>query len=132
MGPYYGRPAFPVPPRPTGRTESRTVVSLLLAIFGLLVALTGVLVALLAFFTANGELLNALLLGLPAMVGGVIAYFLGKSAISRIAESPATLGGRATAVAGWVIGALSTAAGAVVTLIWIVLFLIANFGPPPA
>lgn len=122
---------FPTPPRPVGRTEGRTVASLLLAIFGLLIAMTGVVIALLAFLTSNGDLLNALLLGFPGMVGGVIAYFLGKSAISRIAESPDTLGGRPTAVAGWVIGAVSTAVGAVVTLIWIVLFLIANFGPPP-
>lgn len=122
---------FPTPPRPAGRTEGRTVVSLLLAIFGLLISMTGVLIALLAFITANGDLLNALLLGLPAMLGGVIAYFLGRSAIAHIAESPATLGGRSTAVAGWVIGAITTAVGAVVTLSWIVLFLIANFGPPP-
>ena len=93
--------------------------------------MTGVLGALIALVTANGDLLNALLLGLPGMIGGVIAYFLGKSAIARIAESPTTLGGRPTAVAGWVIGAISTATGAVVSLVWIVLFLIANFGPPP-
>lgn len=129
--PYYGRPIYPAPPRPTGRTEGRTIASLLLAIFGLLIAMTGVLGALIALVTANGDLLNALLLGLPGIVGGVLAYFLGKSAIARIAESPTTLGGRPTAVAGWVIGAISTATGAVVTLAWIVLFLIANFGPPP-
>ena len=131
MAPYYGRPIYPAPPRPAGRTEGRSIASLLLAIFGLLITMTGVLGALIALVTANGDLLNALLLGLPGMVGGVLAYFLGKSAIARIAESPTTLGGRPTAVAGWVIGAISTATGAVVTLVWIVLFLIANFGPPP-
>jgi hypothetical protein len=122
---------FPAPPAPTGRSEARTILSLLLAILGLLLAMIGGLVALLAFFAANGDLLNALLLGLPAMIVGVVAYFLGRSAISRINESPATLGGRPTAVAGWVIGTVSTAAGATVTLVWIVLFLIANYGPPP-
>lgn len=123
---------YPAPPSPAGRSETRTILSLLLAILGLLLAMTGGLLALLAFFTASGDLLNALLLGFPAMIVGVIAYFLGRSAVARIKESPATLGGRPTAVAGWIIGAVTTAVGASVTLLWIVLFLIANFGPPPA
>jgi hypothetical protein len=131
VAPYYQRQMYPAPPAPAGRSEARTVLSLLLAIVGLLLTMTGALLALLAFFTENGDLLNALLLAFPAMIVGVIAYFLGKSAIARIKESPATLGGRPTAVAGWVIGAVTTALGATVTLVWIVLFLIANFGPPP-
>lgn len=94
--------------------------------------MTGALIALLAFFTENGDFLNALLLGFPAMILGAIAYFLGRSGVARIVDSPSTRGGRATAVAGWVIGTICSAVGAVVTLIWIVLFLIANFGPPPA
>ena len=94
--------------------------------------MTGGFIAVLAFFTFNGDLLNALLLGFPAMILGAIAYFLGRSGVARIAESPATRGGRSTAVAGWVIGIISTALGAVVTLIWIVLVLLANNPPPPA
>ncbi len=132
IAPYYQLPMYPAPPAPAGRSEARTIISLLLAIFGLVLAMAGSLFGLLAFFTLNGDLLNALLLGLPAIIMGVVAYFLGKSAIARITESPATLGGRPTAVAGWVIGAVTTAVGATVTLVWIVLFLIANFGPPPA
>jgi hypothetical protein len=131
IGPYYQRPIYPAPPPPVGRSEARTILSLLFAIFGLLLAMTGGLLALLAFFIVNGDLLNALLLGFPAMIAGVVAYFLGRSAIARISESPSTLGGRPTAVAGWVIGVVATAAGATVTLVWIVLVLIANFGPPP-
>jgi hypothetical protein len=46
-------------------------------------------------------------------------------------ESKGTLSGHPTAVAGWVIGAVSTAAGATVTLVWLVLVLIASYGPPP-
>jgi hypothetical protein len=122
---------YSAPPTPVGRSEGRTVMSLLLAIFGLLLAMTGSLLAVLAFVTENGDLLNALLLGFPAMIFGAIAYFLGRSGVARIAESPSTRGGRATAVAGWVIGAVTTAIGAVVTLIWIVLLLIASYGPPP-
>jgi hypothetical protein len=131
IAPYYQRPMYAAPPAAAARSEARTILSLLLAILGLLLAMTGSLLALVAFFTVNGDLLNALLLGFPAMITGVVAYFLGKSAIARIAESSATLGGRPTAVAGWVIGAVTTAVGATVTLVWIILFLVANFGPPP-
>lgn len=107
------------------------MAALLLGIFGLLIAMTGGLIALLAFLTANGDLLNALLFGFPAMIMGAIAYFLGRSGVARIVESPSTRGGRATAVAGWVIGIISTAAGAVAALTWIVLFLIATNPAPP-
>ncbi|HET7337908.1 MAG TPA: hypothetical protein VFK22_00050 [Candidatus Dormibacteraeota bacterium] len=132
IAPYYQRPVYPTPQTPVGRSEGRTVLSLLFAIFGLLLAMTGALLAVLAFFTDSGGLLNALLLGFPAMIFGAIAYFLGRSGVARIAESPSTRGGRATAVAGWVIGAVTTAVGAIVMLTWIVLLLIANYGPPPA
>lgn len=132
IAPYYQRPYYPAPAPPSGRTEGRTLASLLLAVFGLLVGMTGILLAVLGLLTLNGPLLNALLLGLVGMALGALAYFLGKSAISRIAEEPTTKGGRPTAVAGWVIGSVSAAFGALSTLVWIVLFLIANFGPPPA
>ena len=122
---------YPVPVTPVGRSEGRTVLSLLLAVFGLLLALTGGLLSVLAFFTFNGDLLNALLLGFPAMIFGAIAYFLGRSGVARIAESPSTRGGGSTAVAGWVIGIITTALGAIVTLTWIVLVLLANNPPPP-
>ncbi|HET9782624.1 MAG TPA: hypothetical protein VFR33_12700 [Candidatus Dormibacteraeota bacterium] len=107
-------------------------MSLLLAVFGLLITMTGAVVAGLAFLTGNGDLLNGLLLGFPAMILGAIAYFLGRSGMARATESPSTRGGRSTAVAGWVIGTASTAVGAVVTLIWLVLVLLANNPPPPA
>ena len=79
--------------------------------------------------TANSP---GLRLPLSFFIAGPVAFFLGKSAVGRIAVSPQTLGGRSTAVAGWVIGAVGTAAGAAIFLIWWVLVLIANFGPPPA
>ena len=132
IAPYYQHPIYPAPPPPGGRTEGRTLASLLLSISGLLVGMLGVLLGGIAFLAANGLLLNGLLLGIPAMVCGTIAYFLGKSAITRIAASPDKLSGRSTAVAGWVIGAVTTAVGAVVTLAWFVLLLMANFGPPPS
>ena len=90
------------------------------------------LLGVIALLTGLGELLNFLALGLLAMILGPVAYFLGRSAVSRIAASPQTLGGRSTAVAGWVMGAVGTAAGAIVFLIWFVLVLVAVFGPPPS
>lgn len=102
--PTHPPPAFPPAPRP-GRTERRTVVSLLSGILGLLLGLP---------------------LGLPGMALGPLAYFLGKSAVGRIDESKGELGGRSTAVAGWVIGAIATAVGAAVTLIWFILLLISG------
>ena len=131
IAPYYQRPMYPVPPGPAGRSETRTVVSLLLAIGGLLVVMIGLFLAGLAFLLGSGELLNGLLLGVPAMICGPIAYFLGRSAIERIKAEPDKLSGRSTAVAGWVIGAVTTAIGASATLAWLVLVLVANFGPPP-
>jgi hypothetical protein len=131
IAPYYARPAYPVPPPPAGRTEKRTLASLLIGIAGLLIAMLGLLLAAIAVLTQTGDFLNGLVLGLPAIVCGVIAYFLGKSATARIAESPDKLGGGPTAVSGWVIGAVGAAAGAGVTLLWIVLVLLANYGPPP-
>jgi len=71
-------------------------------------------------------------LGLPALVLGPIAYFLGKSSVHRIDESKGQLGGRTMGLVGWIIGVVVTAFGAVVSLIWLTVILIAQFGTPPA
>ena len=106
--PFPTHPPPPLPPAPRpGRTEGRAVVSLLSAILGLVLGLP---------------------LGLPGMALGPLAYFLGKSAVGRIDESKGELGGRSTAVAGWVIGAIATAVGAAVTLIWFILLLLGISG----
>ena len=110
--PPYGYPAYPPPPRPIAphaRSDGRATASLLAGIAGLL------LVA----------------LGLPGLTLGPLAYFLGKSSVKRIADSKGTLGGRSTAVAGWVMGLIATAVGAAVTLVWFVLLLI-NIAPTPS
>lgn len=57
------------------------------------------------------------------MALGPLAYFLGKSAVGRIDESKGELGGRSTAVAGYVIGTIATAVGALVTFGWFLLLL---------
>jgi len=71
-------------------------------------------------------------LGLPGLVLGPIAYFFGKSSQRRIDDSKGELTGRSTAVAGWVIGVVATAFGAIVTLVWLTVLLVALFGPPPS
>jgi hypothetical protein len=69
-------------------------------------------------------ILFGLLTGFAGLVLGPLAYFLGRSAVSRIDSSQGTLGGRSTGVAGWVMGVVATAIGALVTLVWFVVFLI--------
>ncbi len=86
------------------------VASLLAAIFGILLGIP---------------------LGLPGLILGPLAYFLGRSAVARVDESQGRLGGRGTAVASWVMGAVATAIGAAVTLVYFVVFLVAISGPPP-
>jgi hypothetical protein len=60
------------------------------------------------------------------MVLGTLAYFLGRSAVSRIDSSKSALGGRSIAVSGWVLGVVAMAIGSVITLIWIVVLLVAT------
>lgn len=69
-------------------------------------------------------------LGIPGMVLGPLAYFLGKSAEGRVNESRGELGGKSTAVAGWIIGAIATAIGSLVTLIWFIVFLVTVANQP--
>lgn len=77
-----------------------------------------------AVIAAIMGLLFGLLTGVLGLVLGPLAYFLGKSAVSRIDTSEGKLGGRSTAVVGWVMGVVATAIGALVTLVWFVIFLI--------
>jgi len=85
-------------------TDGRAITSLIAAIFGILLGLP---------------------FGLPGLALGPMAYFLGRSAISRIDDAAATSSGRGVAVAGSVLGVVATAIGAVVTLAWLVLLLVA-------
>jgi hypothetical protein len=110
LAPYHPPPAYP--PSPAGRsapTDGRAITSLVASIIGILLALP---------------------LGLPGLALGPLAYFLGRSAITRIDATDATWSGRSMAVAGSVLGAVATAIGAVVTLAWMVLVLVASSTPP--
>jgi len=66
-------------------------------------------------------LIFAIPLGLPGMIAGPIAYFLGKGARERIAASNGSLTGAGAANAGRILGAITTAIGAIVTLVWLVI-----------
>ena len=93
------------------RNDGGALVSLLVGIFGLVLGLV---------------------LGIPGLVLGPLAYFVGKSSVSRIDASQGKVGGRSSAAAGWVLGIVATAVGAVVTLTWFTVYLVAVMGPPPA
>ena len=92
------------------RNDGGAIVALLAGIFGLVLGLV---------------------LGLPGLVLGPLAYFIGKSSVSRIDESKGTVGGRGSASAGSMMGIVATAIGAVVTLVWFTVWLVAVMGPPP-
>ncbi|TMF43858.1 MAG: hypothetical protein E6I23_08965 [Chloroflexi bacterium] len=107
--PYHPPPSYPPPAYGRAQsTDGRAVVALVVAIFGLILGLP---------------------LGVPGLVCGPIAYFMGKSANRRIDASGGTLGGRSLAMTAWILGIVATAAGAVITLIWLVLFLVAISTP---
>jgi hypothetical protein len=108
-GTWHPPPSYP-PPRvkATGSTDGRAIASISAAIVGILLGLP---------------------MGIPGMVFGTLAYFLGKSAVSRIDSSEGALRGRSVAVAGWVLGVVAMAIGSAVTLAWIVVVLVATSQP---
>ena len=78
-GTWYPPPTYPPPSvKVSGSTEGRAIASLIAAIAGILLGLP---------------------MGIPGMVLGTLAYFLGRSAVSRIDSSEGALGGRSIAVA---------------------------------
>ncbi|HYR50553.1 MAG TPA: DUF4190 domain-containing protein [Candidatus Eisenbacteria bacterium] len=103
---WHPPPSYPPPPqaRAHGSTDGRATASLLSAIAGIVLGLP---------------------FGVPGMVLGTLAYFLGKSAVDNIDSSKGGVGGRGMAVTGWVLGAVSMAIGAAVTLVWLVVVLVA-------
>jgi hypothetical protein len=102
VAPYYPPPTYAPQNAAPSATDAKAVASLVFAILGLIFALP---------------------LGLPGMIAGPIAYFLGKGARQRIAEYGGTLGGVGSANAGRILGIVATAVGAVVTLLWLVVIL---------
>jgi hypothetical protein len=106
VAPWHPPPSYPPPSqgRARGSTDGRATASVLSAIAGIFLGLP---------------------FGVPGMVLGTLAYFLGKSAVDNIDSSKGGLGGRGMATTGWVLGAVSMAIGAAVTLVWLVVVLVA-------
>lgn len=139
---YYPQPMPRAAMAPYARTDLRAVWALVLAIVGVAAGLAGLLLGAFVLVFAGADLagnyffgspeLNSFAAGIPALVLGPIAYFLGKSAQGRIASSDGKLGGRSTASAASGIGIAATVIGAVAALAWLVLMLLGYFGPPPA
>jgi hypothetical protein len=107
--PWHPPPSYP-PPRSqvSGSTDGRAIASLILAVFGIALGLP---------------------FGLPGMALGTAAYFLGKSAVSRIDSLQEARGGRSLAVSGWVLGAVAMAIGSAVTLVWLIVVLVSYSQP---
>ena len=59
------------------------------------------------------------LLGVPAIVLGLVGFFLGRSALKRIRASGGARGGHGVATAGWIIGLIAAALGLLLGLILI-------------
>jgi hypothetical protein len=109
VAPWHPPPTYPPPHvQRAGRTDGRGVAALISAFFGILLGLP---------------------FGLPGMVLGTLAYFLGRSATGRVDASGGTAGGRGVAVAGWVFGVVAMAIGSIVTLAWLVVLLVAISQP---
>jgi len=100
VAPYHAPPTYP-PPAPQVRrvTDGRAAASLLLGALGLVFSLG---------------------LGLPGMIAGPIAYFLGKGAQTRIRESKGQLGGEGAASAGRILGIAATIVGCLFSLAWLI------------
>ena len=108
--PYHPPPPYPPPAVGSSvPTDGRAITSLVASIFGILLGLP---------------------FGIPGLALGPLGYFLGRSAIDRIDSAPGTEGGRSLAVTGWVLGIVATAVGAIVSLVWLVLLLIALAATP--
>jgi hypothetical protein len=98
--PYHAPPNYPPPASQVGQvTDGRAAASLVLAVLGLVFSIP---------------------LGLPGMIAGTIAYFLGNSAKTRIAESSGARGGEGAARAGRLVGVIAFALGSLVTLLWLI------------
>jgi hypothetical protein len=109
--PYHPPPVYPPPGYSrTGPTDGLGLTSLALGILGIVLALP---------------------MGLPGLVLGPLAYFIGKGAVTRIDASGGAIGGRGIARSGSIIGVIATAIGALVTLAWFVLLLVVISAPAP-
>lgn len=62
---------------------------------------------------------SVLCYGIPSVIAGPIAIYLGRRAQRRIRESGGALGGHGIAMAGWITGLVATCIGVVVVLFFV-------------
>ena len=104
---WYPPPTHEPAKEQTQGHNGRGITALVLAVFGVLLGLT---------------------FGVPGMILGTIAYFLGRSAVSEIDASGATRN-RSVAVSARILGIVAMAIGSIVTLVWFVVLLVVVAGP---
>ena len=136
----YPQPVQRPPAAQYASTDSRAIWSLVTGLAGIAFGVLGLLAGVVVLLGANGDVSGAYLgepvlnlfgIGIAALIMGPVAYFLGKSARSRIAASEGKLVGAPLASAGSVLGIVATVIGAATTLGWLVILLLGYFGPPP-
>jgi hypothetical protein len=104
IAPYHPPPSYPPPAARTGPvTDGRAAAAVVFGVLGLVFSIPA---------------------GLPGMIGGTIAYFLGASARTRIAESNGALSGEGAARTGRILGIVAFAVGCVFTLFWLIVIFV--------
>ena len=99
VAPYHPPPNYAPPAAQRAQvTDGHAAASVVFAVLGLVFAIP---------------------MGLPGMIAGPVAYFLGKSARTRIAESNGALGGDGAARVGRILGIVTFTIGCVVTFLWL-------------
>lgn len=130
------------PAAPEAATDRRSTAALLTGVVGIGLGVVGLVAGGVVLALAGGDvtstyaagtpLWNAFGIGIFALALGPVGYFMGRSALARIAASNGQLGGRQNARAANFVGIAATIIGAGSTLGWLVIVLLGFFGPPPS
>ncbi len=110
VAPYHPPPAYPPPQNGAAQPfDNRALIALEVAIVGLVLGVP---------------------LGVPGLVCGPVAYFMGRSAAGRLEASGLASRNRTLARTAWILGIVATGVGAVVSVAWLVFLLLSISGPP--
>jgi hypothetical protein len=110
VAPYHPPPAYPPPPHGAAQQfDNGALIALEVGIVGLVLGVP---------------------LGVPGLVCGPLAYFMGRSAVGRLEASGLASRNRTLARTAWILGIVATAVGAVVSVAWLVFLLLSISGPP--
>lgn len=67
--------------------------------------------------------------GVPGLILGAVGFFLGRASLNRIRGSGGMTGGQGVAQAGWIIGVIAAALGALIFVIVVIVFAFALSSP---